>query len=62
MLISGMQHELPVSDLKVIGQKFKSQYAGVSEGPTPRDLVNLARENCELLEGLEGKAVCTFSY
>ncbi|KAL5577995.1 hypothetical protein UlMin_019694 [Ulmus minor] len=30
---------------KVIRQKFKSQYAGVSEGPTPKGLVNLAREN-----------------
>ena len=30
---------------RVIGQKFKSQYVGVSEGPTPRGLVNLVREN-----------------
>ena len=30
---------------RVIGQKFKSQYVGASEGLTPRGLVNLVREN-----------------
>ena len=30
---------------RVIGRKFKSQYVGVLEGPTPRGLVNLVREN-----------------
>ena len=30
---------------RLIGQKFKSQYVGVSEGLTPRGLMNLVREN-----------------
>ena len=30
---------------KVIRRKFKSQYIGVLEGPTPRGLVSLVREN-----------------
>ena len=33
---------------KVIGRKFKSQYVGVLEGPTPRGLVNLARKNLKV--------------
>ena len=30
---------------KMIGRKFKSQYVGVSDGPSPKGLVGLVREN-----------------
>ena len=30
---------------KMIGRKFKSQYVGVSDSPTPKGLVSLVREN-----------------